>query len=57
MTLGLDQPTLIGTAVAGTAGEARLDRTVPRAAANRPIWLQAAEPGRVSNVEATVVGP
>ncbi|MFW5653818.1 MAG: S8 family serine peptidase, partial [Planctomycetota bacterium] len=55
--LGIRRPSLIGTSVADTAGEAAFERRIPTAAIGQTLWLQAAELGRTSNVVQRQVRP
>lgn len=57
VTLDLNRPSLAGTNVANSQGEAQISTFVPNAAANRSVWLQAAEYQRKSTVVETVVQP
>ncbi|MFG0329559.1 MAG: choice-of-anchor B family protein [Phycisphaerales bacterium] len=50
VVLDLDRAQLGGTAVANNDGEASIERRVPNIGTPRLIWLQAAEPNRVTNL-------
>lgn len=55
VTLGLRSPASAGDAVADGGGKAVLTRRVPPGASGRPVWVQAAHRGAVSNIVAAVV--
>ncbi len=55
VTLGLRLPASAGDAVADGNGTAVLARRVPPGASGRPVWIQAAHSGAVSNIVAAVV--
>lgn len=55
VTLDLAKPKLAGNAVANGSGVAVLTKTVPMAARNQILWIQAAEYQRKSNVVMTQV--
>lgn len=55
VTLSIANPKLAGSAVSDGGGVARLTRLIPNAGANRTIWIQAAEVGRVSVVRQTTI--
>ncbi len=55
VTLSLDSPTLIKSALANAAGAASVSRAIPSGAAGLTVWLQAAEFGESSNWYSTVI--
>lgn len=50
LVLDLDRPRLVATSATGPQGTAQFLASVPGSAAGRTIWLQAVQPGVVSNV-------
>lgn len=52
VTLGLRRPASAGDAVADGGGRATLSRRIPGSGAGRPVWIQAAQQGAVSNIVA-----
>ncbi len=52
VTLGLRRPTSAGDALADGGGRATLSRRIPGSGAGRPVWIQAAQQGAVSNIAA-----
>ena len=55
VTLSVNSPTLVGSAVANAGGTASVSRSVPPSAAGLTVWLQAAEFGESSNWYSTVI--
>lgn len=49
--LDLRAPELIGSRIAGSDGEASIEKRIPVTAGGKRVWLQAAQIGRTSNVE------
>lgn len=55
VTLELDQPALIGSAVASALGQASMAFGIPPQASGRSLWLQACAAGELSNAIAATV--
>ena len=55
VNLGLDNPVLAGSAVADGSGNASFTRRLPNGRRATVIWLQAAEPGEVSQIITTQI--
>lgn len=55
VTLDLDQPHLAGSSIADEQGKASLIRTLPPGSSGRPVFLQAVEQGRKSEVGEAVI--